>query len=337
MWAILISLLITAALCGGSALLLVHFCLVRVGEGERAVVMRRNGDLRIKGPGLLFCIPGFETVERVSVRPQRLALEFPGIQAGNGAWIAARLDVEFSILQPDVAALVMRQTRLQAAIAQLIELAFESAAGTLAPERLIGASDRKQLGRGIKKAVNETALGWGVDIASIEVQEVREIVAPGAEDNVVWQVLLLTAGEQPLEVIKAISQATELSVLDSKRLLENLPAPLPTAGDAERAEFLRARVEAAGALVVVRRVREHVPGDTVDLANPDTVDVLLHATGPHVLEVISVLRRITGWDLSHTKAVVEQVPYAIMHRVRRLDAEEVKRALESVSAEVHLV
>lgn len=332
--ALIISSLITGAIISGAALILAHFSHVVVGEDERVVIFRHGIPQRTRSQGRAFFVLGLETWTRISMRPQAATLEFPSLRAVNGAWMAAVLEVEFVVLQPEQAAALMRQTRLSAAVEQLIGIAFDAAVSSLPPESLISAEDRRQLGRSIKKAVNETALSWGLNLMAIEVQEVREIAGATARDNVTWEVVLLATGDNPIATMRALTQATDLALLEAKELLQNLPAPLPAAGDAERAESLRQQLEAAGAVVAVRRVREALENTEV---GSDVVDVVLQATGSQVLDVISVLRRITGWDLAHTKAVVEQTPYAIMRRVRAQDAQEVRRSLESVGATVELV
>jgi large subunit ribosomal protein L7/L12 len=332
--ALLISSLITLALISGAALILAHFSHVIVADNERVVIFRHGSPRRTRDTGRAFFVPGLETVTRVSMLPQAATLEFPHLRAVNGACVAAVLEVEFVVLQPEQAATLMRQTRLSAAVEQLISIAFDAAVSSLPPESLISQEDRRQLGRSIKKAVNETALSWGLNLMAIEVREVREIAGATAPDNVTWEVVLLASGDNPIATMRALTQATDLGLLEAKELLQRLPTPLPTAGDAERAESLRQQLEASGAVVAVRRVRDNRESVAIQ---DDTVDVVLKSVGVKVLEVISVLRRITGWDLAHTKAVIEQTPYAIMRRVRAQDAAEIKRSLETVGATIDLI
>jgi large subunit ribosomal protein L7/L12 len=334
MVALLVSALITLALLGGVALVALPFCRVAVGEGERLVVFRREGVHRVEGPGPCWVVPGLETWTTVSVRPQARSVEIAQLQAQTGAWMSAVLRVDFMVLQPERAADMMQATRLGPAVDQLVRTAFETAVATLPPERLIEAEDRRHLGRGLKKAINETALGWGLDITSIEVAEVREVAGPAAGAHGTWQVVLVALGDAPLEVAKALTRITDLGLLEARELVEAAPAALPLAGNAARAEACRAALEEAGATVALHLVREEAPASPL---SGEVVDVVLQAAGERVVDVIKVLRRVTGWDLGHAKAVVDQAPYAIMHRVRRGDAEEVRRALETVGASVELV
>ncbi|MEB3223501.1 MAG: ribosomal protein L7/L12 [Candidatus Sericytochromatia bacterium] len=334
MASLLISALITLALLGGVALVALPFCRIHVGEGERLVVSRQEGVHRVRGPGTAWVLPGLEAWMTLSIRPQVQSLEVSGIQAQTGAWMSAVLRVDFVVLQPERAVELMGTTRLGPALDQLVRTAFEVAVSTLPPERLIAAEDRRHLGRGLKKAINETALGWGLDVTTVEVAEVREVAGPAAGSQGTWQVVLVATGEVPMEVARALTGITDLGLLEAKALVDAAPTALPVAGDVARAEACRAALEQAGATVALHLMREEAPAPAL---TGEVVDVVLQAAGPRLIEVIKVLRRVTGWDLGHAKAVVDQAPYAIMHRVRRGDAEEVRRALETVGASVELV
>ncbi|MEB3330531.1 MAG: ribosomal protein L7/L12 [Candidatus Sericytochromatia bacterium] len=334
MAALLVSALITLALLGGVLLVALPFCRLTVGEGQRLVVFRGEEVHRVEGPGPRWVLPGLERWVTVSVRPQARTLELTQLQAQTGAWMSAVLRVDFVVLQPERAADLMQTARLGPAVDQLVRAAFETAVGTLPPERLIEAEDRRHLGRSLKKAINETALGWGLDITAIDVAEAREVAGPAAGAHGTWQVVLVSAGEAAMEVAKALTRLTDLGLLEARELVEAAPAALPLAGDAARAEACRAALEEAGATVALHLMREEAPASPL---SGEVVDVVLQAAGGHIVDVIKVLRRVTGWDLGHAKAVVDQAPYAIMHRVRRGDAEEVRRALEAAGASVELV
>lgn len=71
-------------------------------------------------------------------------------------------------------------------------------------------------------------------------------------------------------------------------------------------------------------------------ATGQPVDVVLIDPGRSLIEVIKVLRRVTGWDLTQAKAVTDQAPYAVLRRVERADAEDVRRQLEAAGATVEL-
>lgn len=321
-------------LVGG--VLLARNAVASASEHERIAIYRGDRVHRVGGPGLVLRWPFLEGMARIDMRHRKEAVELPAVQAGDGTWIAASLRVDYGVLQPEKAAEVARMRYLFAAIQELVEAAFREVTGGLAPEQMIEARDRTQLGRTVKKVANETALGWGLDIKSVEVAEIRAIAAPAEGAARRWQVTLAEVGSHPLAVIRAIREATGLGLKDAKDLVDAAPVALPGAFDVEAASRVRHQLEQAGARASFGMSSAGEAAEA-DASGGDTVDVMLRAPGERVIEVIKVLRRLTGWDLAHAKAVVEQAPYAIMHRVRRHDAEEVRRALEAAGASVELV
>ncbi len=306
-------------------------------DHERIAIYRGNRVHRVRGPGLVLKWPLLEGMARIDMRPRKEIVELPAVQAANGAWIAATLRVDLAVLQPEKAAEVARMRFLFAAIQELVETAFREVTGQLAPDQMVEARDRSQLGRTVKKVANETALSWGIDIKAIEVTEIRAIAAPAEGAAQRWQVVLEDAGAQPIAVIRAVREATGLGLKDAKELVDAAPVALPRSFDIEAASKARHQLEQAGARATFGMGAAGTAAEAADTTGGDTVDVMLRAPGDRVIEVIKVLRRVTGWDLAHAKAVVEQAPYAIMHRVRRHDAEEVRRALEAAGATVELV
>ena len=65
-------------------------------------------------------------------------------------------------------------------------------------------------------------------------------------------------------------------------------------------------------------------------------DVVLADLGAEKIQVIKVVREITGLGLAEAKALVESAPKAIKEAVGKDDAEEMKKKLEEAGAKVEL-
>ncbi|QMU99172.1 50S ribosomal protein L7/L12 [Borrelia sp. A-FGy1] len=63
-------------------------------------------------------------------------------------------------------------------------------------------------------------------------------------------------------------------------------------------------------------------------------DVVLLSFGDSKINVIKEVRAITGLGLGEAKALVEAAPKAVKEGVSKVDAEEIKKRLESVGAKV---
>lgn len=65
-------------------------------------------------------------------------------------------------------------------------------------------------------------------------------------------------------------------------------------------------------------------------------DVILKEVGPQKLQVIKVLRQITGLGLKEAKALVDNAPSTIKEAISKEEAEDIKKKLEEVGAKIEL-
>jgi large subunit ribosomal protein L7/L12 len=65
-------------------------------------------------------------------------------------------------------------------------------------------------------------------------------------------------------------------------------------------------------------------------------DVILSATGDKKIQVIKVVRAITGLGLKEAKAVVDEVPSPVKEGVSKEEAENIKSQLEEAGATVEI-
>ena len=65
-------------------------------------------------------------------------------------------------------------------------------------------------------------------------------------------------------------------------------------------------------------------------------DVILQAAGGNKINVIKVVREITGLGLKEAKDLVEGAPKTLKEGVAKADAEEMKKKLEEAGAKVEL-
>ncbi len=65
-------------------------------------------------------------------------------------------------------------------------------------------------------------------------------------------------------------------------------------------------------------------------------DVILKSFGGNKVAAIKAVRTATGLGLKEAKAVVESAPVAIKEGVSKADAEELKKQLEEIGAEVEV-
>lgn len=65
-------------------------------------------------------------------------------------------------------------------------------------------------------------------------------------------------------------------------------------------------------------------------------DVILKAVGPNKIQVIKVVRELTGLGLKEAKDLVDGAPKPVKEKVSKQEAESVKAKLQEVGAEVEI-
>ncbi|ABV73090.1 50S ribosomal protein L7/L12 [Rickettsia canadensis str. McKiel] len=72
------------------------------------------------------------------------------------------------------------------------------------------------------------------------------------------------------------------------------------------------------------------------VAEKTDFEVVLTAVGGKKVEVIKVVREITGLGLIEAKKLVDEAPKAVKQSVKKAEAEEIKSKLEAAGAKVEL-
>ncbi|MDD5594313.1 MAG: 50S ribosomal protein L7/L12 [Candidatus Margulisbacteria bacterium] len=71
-------------------------------------------------------------------------------------------------------------------------------------------------------------------------------------------------------------------------------------------------------------------------AAKDEFDVVLTASGDKKIQVLKVLREITGLGLKEAKDLVDNPPKSVKEKIKKEEAEEVKKKLEAEGAKVEI-
>jgi large subunit ribosomal protein L7/L12 len=120
------------------------------------------------------------------------------------------------------------------------------------------------------------------------------------------------------QLIEAIKGMTVLELSEMVKALEE------EFGVSAAAPMAAAAAPAAGA----------VPAEAVE--EQTQFDVMLSAYGDQKIQVIKVVRALTGLGLKEAKDVVEGAPNAIKEGVTKDEAEEAKKQLEAAGASVEI-
>ncbi len=91
---------------------------------------------------------------------------------------------------------------------------------------------------------------WGVTAATAAVPTVA--AAAPAEEKSEYQVVLTSAGDKKINVIKEIRAATTLGLKEAKDLVEGAPKEVKAGVNKKEAEEIKKKLEAAGAKVELK-------------------------------------------------------------------------------------
>ena len=121
------------------------------------------------------------------------------------------------------------------------------------------------------------------------------------------------------KVVKLIEDVKSLTVLELSELVKALEEEF---GVSAAAPVAVAAAPAAAAAPAVEEKTEF--------------DVILKAAGANKIQVIKVVRELTGLGLKEAKAVVDEAPKAVKEGVSKDDAEAIKAKLTEAGAEVEV-
>ena len=94
---------------------------------------------------------------------------------------------------------------------------------------------------------------WGVSAAAaVAVAAAPGAAAPAAEEQTEFTVILKTAGDKKINVIKEVRAITNLGLKEAKDLVEAGNKPVKEGVPKEEAEKIKAQLEAAGATVEIK-------------------------------------------------------------------------------------
>jgi len=104
----------------------------------------------------------------------------------------------------------------------------------------------------------------------------------------------------------------------------------------ELAEILKEEygIEPAAAAVAVAGPAAGAEGSAV--AEKTEFDVILKSAGQAKLQIVKLVKELTGLGLKEAKAVVDSAPAAVKEGVTKDEAESLKTQLEEAGAEVEL-
>ncbi len=106
------------------------------------------------------------------------------------------------------------------------------------------------------KEVNELATilkdEYGIEPAAAAVAVAAPAAAAAVAEQTAFDVVLISAGQAKLQVVKAVKDLTGLGLKESKDLVDGAPKAIKEGVSKEEAEAIKSQLEEAGATVEVK-------------------------------------------------------------------------------------
>ena len=93
---------------------------------------------------------------------------------------------------------------------------------------------------------------WGVTPMAAAAPAAAGAAAAAAEDKDDFSIMLVSAGDKKINVIKEVRAATSLGLKEAKDLVEGAPKEVKSGVPKKEAEEIKAKLEAAGAKVELK-------------------------------------------------------------------------------------
>ncbi len=106
----------------------------------------------------------------------------------------------------------------------------------------------------IAELIQKMETSWGVTAAPAAVAVAAGPVAAAApvEEKTEFSVILTTAGDKKIQVIKEVRAITGLGLKEAKDLVEGAPKPVKEGVDKDEAQKIKETIEAAGGQVEIK-------------------------------------------------------------------------------------
>ena len=202
----LISIFVLALL-----IILKGFCVIM--QFEKGLVFTFGHYTRTLSPGLHWTIPGIQTLQKIDMRIETVDIPKQEVITKDNIPVNINAVVYFHVKSPEDA--VIEISDYVFAVIQLTQSALKDIIGTNDLDTIL--SERKRLGNEIKAIVDEATEKWGIDIDSINVQEIelpedmKRAMAKQAEAERNRRAMVITASGEVESAKKMLEAATTLA------------------------------------------------------------------------------------------------------------------------------
>ena len=157
---------------GGIALLILLVLAVSglrvLREYERGVVFTLGRFDRVKGPGLIFVIPGIQQMVRVDLRTIVMDVPSQDVISRDNVSVKVNAVVYFRVIEPGKA--IIQVANFYEATSQLAQTTLRAVLGKHELDEML--AERDKLNLDIQKILDAQTDAWGIKVANVEIKHV---------------------------------------------------------------------------------------------------------------------------------------------------------------------
>lgn len=165
-------------------LVVLLFASIKVlNEYERGVILTLGRFTGVKGPGLIFLIPGIQQIFRMSTRVVVLDVPPQDVITRDNISVKVNAVIYFRVVDPQAA--VLNVENYMYATSQLAQTTLRSVLGQQELDDLLAQRDK--INKNLQEILDQHTEPWGIKISSVEVknvdlpQEMQRAIAKQAE------------------------------------------------------------------------------------------------------------------------------------------------------------
>ena len=149
-------------------LIILFTCVKILNEYERAVVFRLGRFIGIRGPGLIFLIPGVEKAVRVDLRVVTMDVPSQDIITRDNVTLKVNGVVYFRVNNPELSVIGVEDYLV--ATGQISQTTLRSVIGQFELDQIL--SQRDKINNRIQEILDEQTEPWGIKVTNVELKAI---------------------------------------------------------------------------------------------------------------------------------------------------------------------
>lgn len=193
-------------------LVLLNYSILIVKEWERVAVLTLGKYSGLKGPGLVFLIPGIQTVaNRIDMRVQSSKFLSETTLTGDGVAVTVDAVLFWRVVDPEKATLQVNNYRVAVELAA--QTTLREVIGRMNLAHIL--THLEELDQTLKEIIARKVLEWGIEAQAVEIrdvsipEELQEVMSRAAQAEREKQARI-TYGEAEVEAARRFVEASKI-------------------------------------------------------------------------------------------------------------------------------